>query len=221
MASAQILGIDEAGRGSVLGPLVVGGFLVPRDRIDRVAEAGAADSKTLSPSRREEVYAALTRLGACRSVALGPRTIDRHVRQGRLNELEAIAFARLVRATGPDLAHVDACDVNAHRFGALVRRLAGDRIPVVARHHADRDDPVVGAASIVAKVRRDRAVAALARRLGTEVGSGYPSDARTIAFLRARLARTSSVPAYVRASWATMKRVKPDRPARSLETYEP
>jgi ribonuclease HII len=90
----------------------------------------------------------------------------------------------------------------------------------VARHHADRDDVVVGAASIVAKVRRDRAIARLQQALGEDLGSGYPSDPRTVEFLRARLAVDPKPPAWVRASWATMQRVKPARPAPTLETFE-
>jgi ribonuclease HII len=215
-----ILGLDEAGRGSVIGPLVVGAFLVPHDRLDALVAAGAADSKSLSPARREEVYAAIAPIGRRRSIALAPREIDRWVVRGGLNQLEARAFARLVRELAPDRAHVDACDPVAERFGRLVRGLSGGETSVVARHHADRDDPVVGAASIVAKVRRDRAIAALARRIGTEFGSGYPSDRRTLEFLRQRCAGASP-PVYVRASWGTMKRVKPHLPGPTLESFAP
>ncbi len=216
-----LLGVDEAGRGSVIGPLVVGGFLVRSDRLDALRDTGAKDSKALSPAARESVYAALASVGERRAIAIPPRTIDRHVVHGGLNRLEAAVFARLVRELAPTRAMVDACDVNAHRFGALVRRLAGDRIPVVARHHADRDDPVVGAASVVAKVRRDRAIAALRRRYGAGLGSGYPSDARTIAFLREACAPGGPPPPFIRRSWETMKRVKPVPPARTLDAFGP
>lgn len=216
----RILGIDEAGRGSVLGPLVVGGFLLRSDRLDELRATGACDSKELSPSARERVYARLPAIGECRSVVLTPREIDRFVSHGRLNELEARAFGALIRLLTPDVAHVDACDTDVRRFARTVAHWADARVPVVARHHADRDDVVVGAASIVAKVRRDRAIDRLRRRLGAEIGSGYPSDDRTVEFLREHLARAVVPPPWVRRAWATMQRVKPERPGPTLDAFE-
>lgn len=216
----RILGIDEAGRGSVLGPLVVGGFLLRSDRLEELRAAGACDSKALSADAREEVYARLPSIGVCRSVVLTPREIDRFVSHGRLNELEARAFGALIRQLSPDVARVDACDTDARRFARTVAHWAGTRVPVLASHHADRDDVVVGAASIVAKVRRDRALHRLRDRLGAEIGSGYPSDDRTFAFLVERFAHADDLPPWVRREWATMQRVKPERPGPSLETFE-
>jgi len=214
-----VLGLDEAGRGSLVGPLVVGGFLTLESRIPALVAAGARDSKALSPSARERVYPALLRLGRARSIALSPTEVDRHVRHHGLNRLEAEAFARLVRSCDPDLTWVDACDPDARRFGALVAGLADARGPVVARHKADRDLPVVGAASIIAKVRRDRAIRRLAVELGAEVGSGYPSDTTTVAFVRAALRDRPPAPPWLRTSWSTMQRVIPRRPARRLEEF--
>lgn len=217
----RILGIDEAGRGSVLGPLVVGGFLVDRARAEQLAGIGAKDSKALSPARRENVYENLPSLGQCEAVVLTPREIDRYVHRGRLNELEARAFGALVSRLHPDEARVDACDVDARRFAREVARWSGVSVRIVSRHHADRDDAVVGAASIVAKVRRDRALVRLARTIGRDLGSGYPSDPRTIEFLRSYLAEKARTPTWVRASWATMQRVKPTQPARTLDGFVP
>ncbi len=217
----RIVGVDEAGRGSFVGPLVVGGFAVARDRMDELRDAGARDSKELSPSARESVYARLQGLGEMRSIALPPSEIDRAVAQQHLNELEATAFGQLVRGLRATEAHVDACDTDEARFGRRVALHAGIPVRVLARHHADRDDPVVGAASIVAKVRRDRAIARLAARLGTEIGSGYPSDETTVAFVRGWLAAHVEHPTWLRRSWSTMKRVKLARPARTLEQFVP
>jgi ribonuclease HII len=216
----RILGIDEAGRGSVLGPLVVGGFVLRSDRREALRATGARDSKELSPSARERVYAKLPAVGECRSVVLTPREVDRFVAHGRLNELEARAFGALIRQVSPDVAYVDACDTDAHRFARGVARWADSPARVVARHHADRDDVVVGAASIVAKVRRDRAIDRLRRRLGIEIGSGYPSDRRTVEFLREYLAHSPVPPPWVRREWATMQRVKPERPGPTLEAFQ-
>ena len=214
-----VVGIDEAGRGSWIGPLVVGAVAVPAERLPEIVAAGARDSKALGPTERERVYRRLLRVAACRSVALSPSAIDRAVARTELNLLEARAFGRLVRALGPAVAYVDACDPNAARFGRTVAAAAGVPCRIVARHKADRDLPIVGAASIVAKVRRDRAIRRLAERLGTEVGSGYPSDARTVDFVRRTVGSAAVLPTWLRASWAPTQRVIPPRPARTLDAF--
>ena len=167
------------------------------------------------------MFARLDSVGTQAHVALSPRTVDRAVARGGLNDLEADAFARLIRELAPDVAYVDACDPNARRFGLRVARLAGGSTRVVARHHADRDLTVVGAASIVAKVRRDRAIAELREEIGQEIGSGYPSDRRTVDFVRAYFSAGGSAPPWLRESWATMQRVKPRRPAQTLDAFGP
>ncbi len=211
--------MDEAGRGSFLGPLVVGAFAVDSDRVPELREAGARDSKELTPHGREAAYARLRSIGEMRSVALLPAVVDRSVRRQELNELEATAFGHLVRGLRAGEAHVDACDPNERRFARRVAQHAGLPVTVIARHHADRDDPVVGAASIVAKVRRDRAIARLVGELGQEVGSGYPSDPETVEFVRDWLASHTEHPPWLRASWATMRRVKLGRPAVTLDRF--
>jgi ribonuclease HII len=214
-----IVGVDEAGRGAWLGPLVVAAVAVPFERLTDIRTAGARDSKELSPAAREAVYGRIVRLGRCRSVTIVPRTIDRSVDRGELNLLEARAFARLVRELAPHTAYVDACDADAQRFGRTVAAMAGSAAHVVARHKADRDHPLVGAASIVAKVRRDRAIARLAERLGDEIGSGYPSDARTIDFVRRTVAPGARTPEWLRRSWATTTRVIRVRPGPTLDGF--
>ncbi len=216
-----LVGVDEAGRGAWIGPLVVGAVAVRPEEVERLREAGARDSKLLTPLKREEVYARLGTLARLGSIEIPPGEIDRHVRQGKLNELEARAFGEVVRPFAPARVHVDACDTDPRRFGRRVAHHAGRGLTVVARHHADRDDPVVGAASIVAKVRRDRAIRELAERLGAELGSGYPSDRRTVDFVRGLLRPGAVPPDWLRLSWRTTQRVITARPARSLDRFGP
>jgi ribonuclease HII len=214
----RILGIDEAGRGSLLGPLVVGGFLAPADRLAELRGLGVRDSKLLTAARRAEIYRGLGRIGRRLAIHLAPTEIDRWVTRGRLNLLEAHAFARLVRSSRATEAYVDACDPIAARFGRLVAGIARTEARVVAQHRADRDVPVVAAASIVAKVQRDRAVARLRRELGVEFGSGYPSDPATVAFVRTVLSdRPATGPSWLRRSWESIERLKPPRPVRTLD----
>lgn len=180
---------------------------------------GVRDSKRLTPPRREEVYRRLGAVGECRSIALSPRTIDRYVARRGLNELELVAFAALVRQVRPDIAYVDACDANAERFGRRLHALVGHGTRIVSRHKADRDFPVVSAASIVAKVRRDAALARLERYAGESVGSGYPSDPETQQCVARHAREGGRVPAWMRASWETVQRVKRAHPARTLDGY--
>lgn len=219
--SDRILGLDEAGRGSVLGPLVIGGFLCDAESLARLRDVGVRDSKLLAPRRRQEVRAQLDTLGECRTVVLPPSRIDPAVRRGRLNRLEAAAFARLVRTTRPSAVGLDACEVDTVRFGREVAELAGFAGPIDARNHADRDLPVVGAASIVAKVRRDELIADLARRLGCAIGSGYPSDPTTRRYLEATLRPGEGPPSWVRASWRTTATVMAERSRTTLDRYAP
>lgn len=215
-----VLGIDEAGRGSVVGPLVVGGYLVAEEDLHRIGSLGAKDSKCLTPRAREAVYGRLPSLGLRVSLSLAPGTIDRAVRRNGLNRLEAAAFAALVRRVRPRRVIADACDPVAERFGRSIEAMAGGIAPVRALHHADRDEPLVGAASIVAKVRRDRAVARIGRQLNVDLGSGYPSDTRTVTAVREALGRGDG-PAWIRHSWATAERLKPPSPVVPLERYAP
>jgi ribonuclease HII len=215
-----VLGLDEAGRGSVLGPLVIGGLLVREDRLVQLPALGVKDSKQLSPRARRAVYARLPELGRCASVSFLPAEIDPWVERGGLNHLEARGFAQLVRRLRPHRVVVDACDPVAERFGREVERLAGGATRVEALHHADELVPVVSGASIVAKVRRDRAIAQLARRLGREIGSGYPSDERTLRALGEELEGPSE-PSWIRHSWATTQRVKARIQVKPLEEYAP
>ncbi len=221
VAEGTLLGIDEAGRGSVLGPLVVGGFLVRSEHLDRVAAAGACDSKLVGAEERGRIYRRLAHLGRRFSVVLSPSEVDSAVRRGELNLLEARAFGRIVREARPAEAYVDACDPVAERFGRTVAAFAGTRSRIVARHHADRDHVLVGAASIVAKVLRDRAVARLRRTLGAEFGSGYPSDPRTIAYLRSALRAPAEELPWVRHSWSTAARLKPPTTVATLDRFTP
>lgn len=219
-AAPRVLGVDEAGRGSVFGPLVVGGYAIDEASLPRLAELGVRDSKELTPANRERLDRELRTIGRAYVRTIPPARIDRSVRHGGLNDLEASVFAELLRTARAERAYVDACDPVAARFGRTVARLAG--VPasrVVARHHADRDLPVVSAASIVAKVARDAAIAALRERSGRPLGTGYPSDPETRRCLTELLADGRRLPEWVRASWATVDKLKPSGTARALESF--
>ena len=199
---AQVCGVDEAGRGSVLGPLVVAGVRASRPQLAKLLKMGVRDSKALSPGRRAQLCRAVrAEAEVCVSVA-APSSIDRAVARHALNDLEAERMARVVAKLGADVSYVDSCDVDAARFGRRVARLSGRQVR--SYHRADSRFAAVAAASIVAKVERDRLLEAL-RRAGQAEGSGYPSDPRTMGFLKDRIRARGAAPKSARASWKPVR----------------
>ena len=207
----RVAGVDEAGRGPVIGPLAIAGVLLDEADLPRLADLGVRDSKLLSPRRRERLAGEIRELATqCQVLMLSPAEIDRVVRTGRrlhrLNRLEAQAMAGVITALRPDIAYVDASDVLPHRFGGHIQEGVPFRVRIVSEHKADARYPVVSAASILAKVERDRAVSALREQHG-EVGSGYASDPRTLRFLEDCIRRLGCYPDCVRESWEPAKRL--------------
>lgn len=196
----RLLGLDEAGRGSVLGPLAVGAFLWEGEDQHLLRAAGADDSKALSARARERAREQLAGLGRGEVTLIEAVTID----QGNLNQLEEDAFVAHILATRPEVVYLDA-PVHPRGIPALIARMRARVAPAgldprwVVEPKADATYPVVGAASIFAKVARDAAIAALG-----PVGSGYPSDPVTRAWLSGFLARGDALPACVRTRWGTL-----------------
>ena len=122
----------------------------------------------------------------------------------------ASALAEVVASLpgAPIAGTVDAGDTDAERFGRRVADGVAARLDVTpsvtAEHGADATDPLVGAASIVAKEAREDVVADLADEYGA-VGSGYPSDPRTREFLGVWVDEHGELPACARESWGTSR----------------
>ncbi len=200
-----VSGVDDAGRGSMLGPLVIAGVSIRRSMLHTLSDLGVRDSKRLSPKRREELYPKIIESAEDYCIArIRPSTIDRSVSKHQLNHLEAKYMAMVIARLGPNPSYVDSCDVNTERFGNEVSRLSRNSM-VHSYHRADSRFVVVSAASILAKVARDRSIARLRRR--HDLGSGYPSDAKTVRFVREYIAKNNEVPGFVRASWKPVKRL--------------
>lgn len=136
--------------------------------------------------------------------------IDLYVSRGkkhrRLNYLETIHMARVIDALGVDEVFIDAPDVNPKRFTLELEELLSCRPRIVAEHKADLNYAVVSAASIIAKVERDKDVEAL-REVHGDFGSGYPSDPDTIAFLETWMKSNAEQPEFARKSWKTWDRI--------------
>jgi ribonuclease HII len=207
-----IAGIDDAGRGPIIGPLVIAGVLIEETEMSKLRLLGVKDSKMLSPRRREQLAVRIKELVLKHCVeSLSPEEIDRVVETGRrlhrLNRLEAYTMAKVIEHLRPEVAYVDASDVLADRFGKHIAERLTFKVKIVSEHKADVKYPVVSAASIIAKVERDRAIQELSDKYG-EIGSGYVTDPRTIEFLEKWLATHGSYPWFVRKSWKPAKELR-------------
>jgi len=208
----RIVGVDDAGRGAVIGPLVIAGVLIDEKDSPRLRELGVRDSKRLSPNRREQLAGEIKKLALkYHVIKLLPAEIDKVVETGRklhrLNRLEAQTMAKIIAALKPDIAYVDASDVLADRFKNHIAESLSFDVQIVSEHKADAKYPVVSAASIIAKVERDKAIAELRERHG-DLGCGYPTDPKTIEFLESWIQKFGFYPDFVRKSWKPAKRLK-------------
>jgi len=182
--------------------------------MSELVSAGVRDSKTLTPLQRSRLATKIRTTVRDVSVAeLAPKGIDEFVLKGKklrkLNYLEAIAMANVIKKLNPAIAYVDSSDVRAERFANDILELLPRKIRIVSEHHADEKYPVVSAASIIAKVTRDQRIDEI-RKVHGEFGSGYPSDPRTIRFLKDWFRRNGSFPDFVRRSWKTAKMIEQD-----------
>ena len=215
MAKTLIAGVDEAGRGCVVGPLVVAGVMVKKENLHVLTELGVKDSKLLTPKQRELLYPVIIQLiEKYQTIHVMPCQIDKAVDSARrlhkLNRLEAQTMAQVIEALAPDEVFVDAADTVEYRFGNHIRECLKTKTRIVSRHKADKIYPIVSAASIIAKVERDREVAALRETWG-DFGSGYLTDEKTMIFLRRLLDSNDDYPSFIRKSWKPAKRAKNEK----------
>lgn len=203
----DILGIDEAGRGSVLGPLVIAGVVIPQKMENVIDNMGVKDSKRLTPKRREVLSRKLKKMFEWDVVIYSAKDIDDMRAQGiNLNEIERRGMQELILKLDCDKAIVDAVDVKPERFQDKLQRATSK--DVKAEHKADDKYLEVGAASIIAKQTRDDAIAKINKEYEDigGIGSGYPSDPITKEFLSNYT--YSQMPDFVRKSWSTVAKLK-------------
>jgi ribonuclease HII len=201
----QICGIDDAGRGSMLGPLVIAGISLDKKNLRKLSSLGIKDSKKLSPKLREQFYKKIIKISDDYYVAkISPRLIDASVKKHCLNGLEAKYMAKVVSKLNANISYVDSCDVNPNRFGKEISRQSSNH-KIKSYHHADSRFVIVSAASILAKVTRDKAIAKL--RQNHDLGSGYPSDTVTVKFVTKYYEINRVLPNFVRKSWKPVQKI--------------
>lgn len=216
------LGLDEAGRGPVLGPMVVAGIVIPEKKEKIIERMGVKDSKRVTPKRRAVLYRKLTKMFEYETVEISAKDIDILRAKGvNLNQIEKLAMMRIMAKLKADRIIIDSLDIKEGRLEEEMQNFIGENCEVIAEHKADDKYLVVGAASIIAKTRRDELINQINKEYikstgdKNGIGSGYPSDPKTKNFLKNY--RYDEMPDFVRRSWGTVQRIKEAEEAEKLQ----
>jgi ribonuclease HII len=202
-----IAGIDEAGRGPVIGPMVMAVAVIEKKDEEKLGMLGVKDSKQLSKIERETQLPEIKKiLLEHYTLHIQPDEIDRMVEKKGLNELEAMKAAKLLNMLKhkPKVVYIDSPDVVMADFGKRIEKYIDFNVKIISEHKADENYPIVSAASIIAKVERDAEIEKLCKIYG-QIGSGYSHDPDTITFLKKYFLQNNRLPDFARKSWQTSK----------------
>lgn len=218
----MICGVDEAGKGPVLGPLVVAGVCFSDE--EKINTLGVKDSKKLSARRRTQYAKAIMQIASATEILIIPASdIDDMRKVMTMNEIEVFSFYRVIKKLQPNLCYVDAADVNEKRFGREIGKRLPKKIEIISKHKADDIFPIVSAASILAKTCRDREIKKLEqilqKRLKLPLGSGYPADPVTKKFLRTWVKKFKKLPPQTRKSWKTATNLLNELTRKTLDDF--
>ncbi len=200
----KVCGVDEAGRGSLIGPMVLAGVLFNKSTKATFKRLGVKDSKLLSKKRREELYKKIIDKVEYKIILISPKAIDKAVtgKYSTLNTLEAKKTVEIIENLKPSRVIIDCPSVNIAKYKRQMQTHLHSKVQLVPKHKADLNYIEVAAASILAKVTRDREIIKIKKKYKIEFGSGYPADSRTVKFLKEC---KGNYPIF-RKSWATWKR---------------
>ena len=218
-----VLGIDEAGRGPVVGSMMIAGVLADEDKLEELKSMGCKDSKMLSPSQREQIGKKIEITAKeIRLVEITANQIDSMRRVMSLNEIEARKIAELIEKfeNKPDKVIIDCPDPEPSRFLARLRKYLDVKdYQFVIEHKADVNYPIVSAASIMAKLARDMHVKELGEKYGLKLGTGYSHDEEAIKAIENFLEKDGKLPPFVRKSWETSKRIVEKKEQKKLSDF--
>jgi ribonuclease HII len=214
---SMILGIDEAGRGPVLGPMMVCGYLIDEKKIGKLHDYGVKDSKMLTPQKRKSILPKIKKLADDYILLkISAKEIDKLRDITNLNRIEIAKMQNIINLLRPDKVIIDSPEVNTKKFAEKIKaKIRNKNIDLICENFADKKYKEVGAASIIAKVHRDREIEKLHKKYGF-FGSGYTSDERTIAFLKNWIKMNKEFPDFVRKSWLTAVLLKEEAEQRKI-----
>ncbi|TKJ17137.1 ribonuclease HII [Candidatus Woesearchaeota archaeon B3_Woes] len=202
-----LCGIDEAGRGPVIGPLVMAGVVIEEKDISKLESIGVKDSKLLTINERNSLFDKVKKIvKSYEIVVLSSKDVDDvlNSKDMNLNLLEGKTSAEIVNNLKPDKAILDCPSTNVNAYSNYVKDLLKKDVKLIVEHKADLNYVIVGAASILAKVTRDSEIEKIKKKININFGSGYPSDPRTQEFLKKNW---NKYPDIFRKTWASYKNV--------------
>jgi len=140
-----------------------------------------------------------------------------------LNEIEVNAFTNVIKKLKPEICYVDSADVNEKRFARDILERLSFKPEIISKHKADDIYPIVGAASILAKTKRDEEVQKIAQnlenKLNLPMGSGYPADPITQKFLKIWVKKFGELPKHTRLSWKTAQNILKENSIKKLDEF--
>ncbi|MFH0954545.1 MAG: ribonuclease HII [Candidatus Micrarchaeota archaeon] len=200
-----IAGVDEAGRGPVLGPMVLAVCTIDKNREEELIELGVKDSKQLTQAERERQFPKIKEIAAeFLTCHIHPAELDKLMNRKSLNEIEAMKIGFLLNSlkTKPELVIIDSPDTIAENFGKRIQKYLNFETKLKCEHKADVNYPIVSAASVLAKVERDLEIKKLSAIHG-KIGSGYSHDPDTRKFLEEYIQKNEFPPEFCRKQWMT------------------
>ena len=211
-----ILGIDDAGRGPILGPMVLAGVLIDKKDEEILRNFGVKDSKLLNSKKRQEIAEKIKEKFDFHFELALPKEIDERAANGtNLNWIEAVKAAKIINTLSKKFPEkikkvkviIDCPSINTEKWGNYLLKYIDkpEKIKLVCEHKADLNYVCVSAASIIAKTTRDAEIDKLKKTFG-EIGSGYASDPVTQKFLEKNMKKLEDAGA-VRKSWDTYKKI--------------
>ena len=212
-------GVEDAGRGPVIGPMVMASCTIKEEDEIKLKVLGVKDSKLLTPQKREELYKAILKTVTDYSIkVVTPLQIDNALKDSKmnLNWLEAKVSADMINDLKPDVSVLDCPSTNIKAYNDYVKNLVNYETEIISEHKADVNHPIVSAASILAKVTRDKEIQKIKDKLEINFGSGYPSDPLTVDFLEKNYKKYENI---FRKTWASYQRVVKKNAQKSLSEF--
>ena len=208
-------GFDEAGRGALLGALVIAGACFLEEDLQRLKDIGVKDSKLLSPKKRDELAIEIKKIAKRWDIVeITANQIDQRFKSGKnLNILELDGFSTLIKNLKPKKAYIDCFYKDPEKLKNLLSKETKSEL--IVEHKADMNYLVVGAASILAKTQRDDSIKDFEKETGKKIGSGYPSDSVSRKFVEENM----NLP-FIRKTWASYENIKGKKQQTSLGQFE-
>lgn len=220
-----IIGIDDAGRGPVIGPMILAGILSNKENEKLLKEYGVRDSKLLLPSKRKLISEKIKKSFKSFSIAASSKEIDNHK---NLNWLEAEKAAKIIEELTQNVHEkvkitIDCPSINCQAWQdylvqKIPKKTRGKILSISSEHKADLNHPIVSAASIIAKEKREDEIKKLKKALNIDFGSGYPSDPKTKEFIKENF-RNPEYENIIRFSWNTVKRLVKEKKQKGLGEF--